>query len=73
MTIPTTARSWSGASTRIRGSKSIPTETKNSTENASRSGSDSSAARWLSGDSRKVMPAKKAPSANEMLNSRADR
>ena len=33
------------------GSNSMPTETKNSTANASRSGSDSSAARWLSSDS----------------------
>jgi hypothetical protein len=31
--------------------------------NASRSGSDSSAARWLNSESRIVMPAKKAPSA----------
>ena len=43
----------------------MPTETKNSTANASRSGSDSSAARWLSSDSRSTMPAKKAPSAND--------
>ena len=34
----------------------MPTETKNSTENASRSGSDSSAARWLKDDSRIIMP-----------------
>ena len=49
----------------------MPTETKNSTEKASRSGSDSSAARWLSGDSRIIMPAKNAPSANDTLKSLA--
>ena len=46
----------------------MPTATKNSTENASRSGSDSWAARWLNSDSRITMPAKKAPSANDTLN-----
>ena len=50
----------------------MPTETKNSTEKASRSGSDSSAARWLSADSRITMPAKNAPSANETPNSSAE-
>ena len=50
----------------------MPTDTKNSTENASRSGSDSSAARWLSADSRITMPAKNAPSANDTPNSAAD-
>ena len=59
----------SGSSTRIVGSNSIPTETKNSTANASRSGSDSSAATWLSADSLSVMPAIKAPSANDTSNS----
>ena len=43
----------------------MPTETKNNTENASRSGSDSSAARCDSSDSRSTMPAKNAPSAND--------
>ena len=43
----------------------MPTETKNKTENASRSGRDSSAARWLSADSRSTIPAKNAPSAND--------
>jgi hypothetical protein len=46
----------------------MPTETKNSTEKASRSGSDSSAARWLSSDSDRIMPAKKAPSAKDTPN-----
>jgi hypothetical protein len=50
----------------------MPTETKNSTENASRSGSDSEAARWLKGDSRITMPAKNAPSANDTPNSLAE-
>jgi hypothetical protein len=43
----------------------MPTDTKNSTAKASRSGSDSSAARWLSSDSASTMPAKKAPSAKD--------
>ena len=47
----------------------MPTETKNSTAKASRSGSDSSAARWLSADSLRIIPAKKAPSANDTPNS----
>jgi hypothetical protein len=45
------------------GSKSIPTETKNSTENASRSGRDSSAARWLNSELWSMTPAMNAPSA----------
>ncbi len=53
------------------GSNSMPTETKNSTAKASRSGSDSSAARWLSSDSLRIMPAKKAPSASDTPNSLA--
>ena len=47
----------------------MPTETKNSTAKASRSGSVSSAARWLSSDSLRIMPAKKAPSASDTPNS----
>ncbi len=53
----------------IIGSNSMPTDTKKSTEKASRSGKDSSAARWLNSDSRITMPAKKAPRANDTLNS----
>ena len=53
------------------GSNSMPTDTKNSTAKASRSGSDSLAARWLSSDSLRIMPAKKAPSANDTSNSMA--
>ena len=70
--IETTMRTFSGCSSRIAGLKSMPTDTKKSTENASRSGSDSSAARWLSADSRITIPAKKAPSANETPNSLAE-
>ena len=72
MMIATTASTRSGCSISRRGSNSMPTETKNRTENASRSGSDSSAARWLSADSRITMPAKNAPSANETPNSSAE-
>ena len=50
----------------------MPTETKNSTANASRSGSESSAAWWLSSDSFSSMPAKNAPSANDTPNSAAE-
>ena len=56
---------------RIAGSNSMPTETKNSTAKASRSGSDSSAACWLSSDSLSTIPAKNAPSAKETPNSSA--
>src|SRR5262249_19934151 len=60
-----------GSRTKIVGSNSMPTETKNSTAKASRNGSDSSAATWLSSDSLSVMPAKNAPSANDTSNSSA--
>ena len=50
----------------------MPTEAKNSTAKASRSGSVSCAARWLSSDSLRIMPAKNAPSANDTPNSSAD-
>jgi hypothetical protein len=59
----------SGSLITIIGSNSMPTETKNSTANASRSGRVSCAARWLSSDSFSTMPAKKAPSAKETSNS----
>ena len=49
----------------------MPTETKNSTAKASRSGSASSVACWLSVLSPMTTPAKKAPSANETPNSLA--
>ena len=64
-----TANTWDGCSIRTLGSNSMPTETKKSTEKASRSGKDSSAARWLKSDSRITTPAKKAPKANDTSNS----
>ena len=70
--ISTTTNTCSGSLTSVAGSNSMPTDTKNSTAKASRSGSDSSAARWLSSDSRMTMPAKNAPSANETPNSLAE-
>ena len=72
MIVATTASTRSGASSRICGSSSIPTETKNRTEKASRNGNDSRAARWLSADSRITTPAKNAPIANETPNSSAE-
>ena len=66
------AISGSGAVTTIIGSNSMPTEAKNSTAKASRSGSVSCAARWLNSDSLRIMPAKNAPSANDTPNSAAD-
>ena len=53
------------------GLNNMPTDTKNSTAKASRSGSVSCAARWLSVDSLRIMPAKNAPSAKETSNSAA--
>ncbi len=64
----TVASSGSGSRSTIVGSTSMPTETKNSTAKASRSGSVSCAARWLSSDSLRIMPAKNAPSANDTSN-----
>ena len=49
----------------------MPTETKNSTANASCSGNEFDAALWLRSDSLSTMPAKNAPSANETPNSLA--
>jgi hypothetical protein len=67
--MPSVAASSSGASSTIDGSNSMPTETKNNTAKASRSGSVSSADRCDRGDSPRIMPAKNAPSANEISNS----
>src|SRR4029450_10551622 len=64
----TVARSAKGAAITIPGLNSIPTETKNRTAKASRSGSDSVAACWLSRDSDSIMPAEKAPSARDATN-----
>ena len=66
---PSTANGWRS---RIIGSNNMPIETKNSTANASRSGSESVAAWWLSFDSFSTMPAKNAPSANDTPNNVAD-
>ena len=71
MMIASVSSTSSGCSSRIIGSNSMPTETKNSTANASRSGSESSAALWPCGDSLSSMPAKNAPSANDTPNSSA--
>ena len=62
----------SGSRSRIEGSNSIPTETKNRTANASCSGRESAAARWLKSVSASTTPAKKAPSAKETPNSSAE-
>ena len=62
----------SGSRTTMVGSNSMPTETKNSTANASCSGSESAAAWWLNSDSESSTPAKNAPSANDTSNSAAD-
>ena len=57
---------------RTYGSNSIPTETKNSTANASRIGSASVAALRLNSERPTTMPARKAPRAIETPNSFAD-
>ncbi|MNM56393.1 hypothetical protein D3C81_675620 [compost metagenome] len=71
MMINTVASTCHGCSTTIIGLNNMPTETKNNTANASRSGSESCAALWLSSDSLSIMPAKNAPSANDTPNSAA--
>jgi hypothetical protein len=58
-----------GSVTRIAGLNSIPTETKNRTAKASRSGRVSSAASWARSDSDRTTPAKKAPMAKDTPNS----
>ena len=65
------ASSGSGSRNTIAGSNNMPTETKNRTAKASRSGSASCVALWLSSDSLMIMPAKKAPSAKDTPNSMA--
>ncbi|MNE86334.1 hypothetical protein D3C80_1834250 [compost metagenome] len=72
MMMPAVASTCQGCSIRMPGLNSMPTETKNSTANASRSGSESLAALWLSSDSLSSMPAKNAPSANDTPNSTAE-
>ena len=67
----TTASTCSGCRTSTEGSKSIPTETKKRTANASWKGSASADAWWLRSDSLITTPAKNAPSANDTPNSAA--
>ena len=64
-TSTTTAAMASGISIRADGSSSMPTDTKNRTAKASRSGRASAAAWWLRSDSPTTAPARNAPSANE--------
>ena len=71
-TMPSVAATRPGASTRYAGSKSMPTETKNSTAKASRIGSASAAARRLNSERPTTMPARNAPSAIDTPNSMAD-
>ena len=59
------AATSTGASSRCRGSNSIPTETKKSTAKASRIGRASVAARRLNSDRPTTIPARNAPSAIE--------
>ena len=61
MTMPRTPSTASGSRSRIVGSNNIPTETKNSTAKASRSGRDRSAALCPSGELFSTSPARKAP------------
>ena len=68
MMIATVASNGNGCSHNTAGLNNMPTDTKNSTANASRSGSVSSVARLLSGVSPRIMPAKKAPSAKDTSN-----
>ena len=58
----------SGIASSVAGSSSMPTDTKNRTANASRSGSASAAAWWLMSDSPTTAPARNAPSANDTPN-----
>ena len=62
----------SGAFITKPGSRSMPTETKNRTANASRIGSASDAARTLNSDRPTTRPARNAPSAIETPKNCAD-
>ena len=68
----TVASTGSGLVMMIEGSNSMPTDTKNSTAKASRSGNVSWAARWDNSLSDRIMPAKKAPSASDTPKSSAE-
>ena len=66
--MPTVAISGHGLPSSTRGSNSMPTDTKNNTANASRSGSVSFAACCDSSLSAMISPANSAPSATEIPN-----
>src|SRR6478735_6945043 len=66
---PSTSR---GDCNKAAGASSMPTDTKNSTANASRIGSASDAARRLYSDRPTTMPARNAPRAIETLKTSAD-
>src|SRR3954453_1256742 len=72
MMMASTDSTDSGSRISTEGSNSIPTDTKNSTAKASLSGSESLPAWWLSSDSERITPAKKAPSANDTPNAAED-
>ena len=72
MMMASTESTASGSRTSTVGSKSIPTDTKNNTANASLSGSESLPAWWASSDSERMTPAKNAPSANDTPNKAAE-
>jgi hypothetical protein len=61
-----------GSSMRKCGSRSIPTDTKNSTANASRIGIASAAARRLNSERPTTMPARNAPRASDIPKATAD-
>jgi hypothetical protein len=72
MMMPSVDSTSSGSRTMNIGSKSIPTDAKNSTPNASRSGSASAPACCETGDCPTTMPARNAPSAIDAPNRYAD-
>ena len=71
-TTASVAASICGSSSSVPGSSSMPTETKNSTANASRIGSASEAARTLNSDRPTTRPARNAPSAIDTPKTCAD-
>src|SRR3954466_9221540 len=72
MMIARTASTARGSRTSTVGSNSMPTETKNSTANASFNGSESLPAWCDSSDSDRMTPAKNAPSAKDTPNAAED-
>ena len=65
MMMASTASTASGSRNSTDGSNNMPTDTKNNTAKASFSGRESLPAWWLSSDSERITPAKKAPNAND--------